>query len=757
MSEEDAAQHAPGGADKAEGSRSRGDAAGKAGDAGEQEEEHVELTPEDKVRAARSDPLFEARGTADAITANHAFESFQRSVSAAGTVGVIGGATISGGMHIYAAPTPRHQPASGPVRGDYLEQITAWYAGAPNDPEIRSTLTRRRVVVVRGMRESGRTTTALKLLAEITSGQVSWLAAESLPDVGGDGIEAGRGYLAELRSPDHRLDEATLDRLSETLRQKKAYCVLLPLAGTSGNGTVYMHDHVAPAKGSVVTARIEAAWRQAREDEAEFHKATTVLSRNTQLWDLLGADPGPAEEAWLADVIIRLADGICDWEQALASWSDLIDRRIEGWLADLPQGVDLHRNRAPVEEFALRVSLAVLNDSPAHLVAEAGELLAFELFTTANPRLEPGRNVFAQIDEHRMAATRARLRDGVLWFGDASVPAKLMAYRDDRLPVRLLAAVWSDRPNLRRPILAWLQKLSQDRRPDVWMRAALAIGLVTSWDFAYCYHEAIAVWSDSEDVKQRLVAATALNQAARAENTRAAVNTVLRAWARADKAEAMWTAAVALGYGTSDVASVLRLIYRIGVWKDGELVLIASQSVADLFLRGWFAEVVSAVDGWIGDRRIDARFLGLLTVLRLGDLRVRQIPAIGDLPVPPTARATLDDPSRADWPLLVVLASVDGELGHRLVECVWQALSSTLVSKSMRDEIGDWIRAAEKSAELLAPLCAFLKALIDDEDDAARLIDLVETLVENLDEPLAAPVAQTVRATVGAALMKLGG
>ncbi|MEY9894522.1 hypothetical protein ABIA35_008263 [Catenulispora sp. MAP12-49] len=757
MSDEEEAQQSPGGAEKPEGRRARGDAAGKAGDDAEHEEEHVELTPEDKVRAARSDPLFEARGAADAITANHAFESFQRSVSAAGPVGVIGGATISGGMHIYAAPTSRHQPASGPVRADHLEQITSWYAAAPNDPEIRSILTDRRVVVVRGMRESGRTTTALKLLTEITSGQVSWLAADSLPNAGGDGIESGHGYLAELRTADHGLDEAALDRLSETMRQRKAYCILLPSAGTSGNGTVYVHDHVAPAKGSVVTARIEAAWRQVREDEAIFRETTTVLSRDPELWGLLGVDPGPAEEAWLADVIIRLADGVCDWEQALASWSDLIDRRIESWLADLPQGVDLHRNRAPIEEFAFRVSLAVLNDSPAHLVAEAGELLAFELFTTANPRLEPGRNVFAQIDEHRMAATRARLRDGVLWFGDASVPAKLMAYRDDRLPVRLLAAVWSDRPNLRRPILSWLQKLSQDRRPDVWMRAALAIGLVTSWDFAYCYHEAIAVWSDSEDVKQRLVAATALNQAARDENTRAAVNTVLRTWARADKAEAMWTAAVALGYGTSDVASVLRLVCRIGVWNDGELVLIASQSVADLFVRGWFAEVVSAVDGWIGDRRIGARFLGLLAILRLGDLRVRQVPTVEDLPVPAAARAMLADPSRADWPLLVALASVDGELGRRLVECVWQALSSTLVSKSMRDEIGDWIRAAEKSAELLAPLRAFLQALIDDQDDAARLLDLVDTLVENLDEPLAAPIAQAMRTAVHDTAMKQRG
>ncbi|WP_194895400.1 hypothetical protein [Catenulispora pinisilvae] len=714
--------------------------------------QNVDSSPEDMIGAARSDPLSDARATPDEIAASHAYESFQRGVSAAGPVGVIGGATISGGLHIHAAGSVRGTRAFGPVRTDLLAEIISWYAAAPHDAEIRSTLRERHVVVIRGVQGSGRSTTALKLLSEFAPGQVEWLTVDSgLDDVTDARIKPGHGYLGDLGSTGRSLGEADLDRLSEDLRQREAYCVLLPPAGETGNcPAVYLREHAAPSQGTVLDQRIEAVRSQPRRVEPEAHATLTELSRDRELWALLGSDPGPAEEAWLAELITRLVAGECDRQSALGAWSELIDQRIGEWLTDLPQGVDLHRHRAAVGEFAFRLSLAVLNGSPANLVAEAGERLAWELYTTANPRLTPGRNVFTQLDDDRMARSRATLRDGAITVGDSSAPTRLLNYRDDRLPVRLLAAVWGSRPNLRRPILHWLQDLSQDRRPDVWMRAALAIGLVTSWDFAYCYHEAIEAWAGSESAKQRLVAAAALNQAARDESTGAAVATVLRTWARGDKPELMWTATVAFGYGdgASDLSTVLRLLRRVGVWEEGRLALIVSKSVSDLFARGGFEQVLEALDGWIDDPRADEHILGLLTVLRLGDLRVRQIPSIDDLPLGGQAKAALADPVRADWPLIVAVAQYGASVGRKLVECVWQALSSSLVGSAMRDEIGDWIRAADKSPELLLPLGGFLRGLIDDEDDEARLLDLVDMLAADPDEPLPLRTAHAVRAAV---------
>src|SRR5260370_37993815 len=93
------------------------------------------------------------------------------------------------------------------------------------------------------------------------------------------------------------------------------------------------------------------------------------------------------------------------------------------------------------------------------------------------------------------------------------------AYIDERMPAAVLRHVW-DMHNVRGPVTTWLQSLSYDTRPFVWMRAALAIGLLSSWDFAYTFHQLIDPWANSSDqepgcFRRRLVAAVALDAAAR--------------------------------------------------------------------------------------------------------------------------------------------------------------------------------------------------------------------------------------------------
>jgi hypothetical protein len=717
--------------------------------------ESTENTTESRISAARTDPYQDARSTPDEIAASRAYQSFQRSVSAAGpvhNVGPLGNTTVQGNFNIYTAAIAAAARTSGPVRADLIAQVVSWYAAAPEDAKLRSTLTERRLAVVRGVRRSGRSTTALKLLAEFTPGKVRRLAVESGIDESTCAqIDEGHGYLAELGPADAPADEAALDRLATRLAEQKAYCVVILPAGDSGPSLgVYLHDHIAPPRRAVFECRVEAALAEPAFAEPSNRKNLSALSRDPDLWALLGADPGPADEAWLGGLVVRIALGEVDRARALTLGVELIKGRIGEWLAALPHGIDLHRHRTAVGDFAFRLALAVLDGSPADMVAEAGERLAWDLHTTANPRLTPGRAVFTSLDEGWLAGSGACIQDGSVTVGDAPVPARLLSYRDERLPIQLLNVVWNSRPNLRGPILQWLQELSQDRRPDVWMRAALAIGLVTSWDFAYSYHEAIESWAGSDNPKQRLVAAVALEQAAHNQNTRAAVSTLLRGWARGGDATHMWTAAAAFGYGdgAADTSAVLRLLRRIGVAKDGLLAGIASDSVSELFTRGRFEEVLTAVDAWIGDTRTDEHILGLLTVLRLGDLRVRQVPSIDDLPLGIDARAALADPKRAGWPLIVAIAQYSASLGPQLIECVWQALSSTLAADTMRDEIGDWIRSAASSPELLVPLGWFLRGLIDDEDDEARLLDLVDMLAADPDEPIPLETAYAVRAAV---------
>jgi hypothetical protein len=623
------------------------------------------------------------------------------------------------------------------------------------DAELRSTLAERRLLVLSGARGSGRSTTGLKLLAEFAPGKVRRLAPASDPVEGAIAqIGEAQGYLGELRSTDAIPAEAELDRLADHLATSRAYCVLILPADVPGMvAGVYLREHVPPERFAVLDRRIEADC--AREDvaRAQHGRRLAEYAKDPQLRAILGPAPGPADEVWLADVLDRLARGEIDRAQALRSDVELVDRHIAAWLADLPQGVDLHRHRDDVSAFAFRLALTVFNDSPVDLVCEAGERLAWELYTTANPRITPGRTVFSRMDEKWLAGSRAALRDGSVTVADAEVSARLLSYQADSVAVRLLASVWGSRPNLRRPMLRWLQDLSQDRRPIVWTRAALALGLTAGWDFAYSFHEVIEVWAGSEILKQRLVAAMALDQASRGPVTGAAVRNVVQEWSNSEEEAKRWTAAAVLGSGAgaSDAAAGLRLLRRIGVWKDGRLADVASDCAAELLTRGRLEEVLASADAWIGDTRTNEHYLGLLTVIRLGDLRVRQVPNIDEFPLPAQARTALRDPLRAGWPLIVAVAGYSDRLSARLAECVWQVLSSAVAGDVMRDEVGDWIRAAVQSPDLIDPLSRFLRRLIDDEDDQARLIELVDTMAADPDEPLPEGIARAVSAVIATA------
>lgn len=718
-------------------------------------EAEPEAGSEAHIRAARQDPLSDARGAEDVIAAARAYESFQRSFSATGPVGVVGPA-IGNQFHFHSAVTRSASVAlaSGPVRAELLAGIGEWYATAPADAELRSALSGDRLVVLAGAAGSGRTTTAVRLLAEFAPGRVHRLSArQPIGEIDEDRIVAGHGYVAEPDPGGRPPTEADLDAFAARLAARAAYCVLIPAAeDEDGFAGHYLHTHRAPRPHAIFERRVESFRGRAEADgDADRAGALCGLAADPELLALLGSGPEPADEVLLAELVAAVAEGRIERAEVIESGGGLLDRHIESWLARLPEGVDLHRHRGLVDAFAFRVALAVFNESPANMVWEAGARLAWELHSTANPRLTPGRAVFSRLDEELLARqAKARLHDGAVEVADASVPARILSYREPLTAPKLLAAVWNGRPNLRRPILRWLQDLSQDRRPDVWMRAALAIGLVTSWDFAFCYHKAMEGWVGSELSKRRLVAAIALDQAARDKSTRGAVKALLKQWARSEDKEQMWTAAVVLGYetGARDTSSTLSMLRRIGVWDECELVDVASQCVADLFARGRFTEVLGAIDDWIADPRLEHHVLGLVCTLRIGFLRVRGLGNVEDLPLDEAARRRLAEPELAGWPLAVALARVSSRLGRALAECVWQVLAGSLASNVMRDEIAGWIRVADSSPGLIGPLGDFLGKLVDDADDEARLLDVVAMLVADPDEPIAADTAQAVSAAV---------
>ena len=170
------------------------------------------------------------------------FESYHRGLrhlqvdAIHGQTGIVGDANIGGDLllgdrvNVFVGGQ-RHGATPGPVRAEFLEWLRARYVPVDGYDQILELLRERRLVMVRGPAGTGRTTTALRLLDEVTNGKVARLdTAVDLRTIEANDFTEGSGYLGELpdEGTERTLGEMHLDRLSDLLGNIKCFCV--PLA-----------------------------------------------------------------------------------------------------------------------------------------------------------------------------------------------------------------------------------------------------------------------------------------------------------------------------------------------------------------------------------------------------------------------------------------------------------------------------------------------------------------------------------------------
>ena len=297
--------------------------------------------------------------------------------------------------------------------------------------------------------------------------------------------------------------------------------------------------------------------------------------------------------------------------------------------------------------------------------------------------------------------------------------------------------------NVRGLLMSWLQSLSSDPRPYVYTRAALAIGLLSSWDFSYTFDELLEPWarSSGQESRRRWVVAVALDEASRNEDVLPVVQEILEAWCRKGTWEQRWTGATALGYdlGLRDPAKALRELRKLATWEDGNLVQVASWAVAHIFALGAVTPVTGAVSSWLRDDRLRVRILGLLVILRIAGMKVSDLE---DLEMASQAGGGwMRLAERGRWPLLVALSDEDPALLAPLADLVWQLPRSAPAQAPALEVFEKWMRAGEKDRSCAGPVARFLAQLGDNDLDRARLMHLLGVLRRDQDDPLPADLA----------------
>jgi hypothetical protein len=479
--------------------------------------------------------------------------------------------------------------------------------------------------------------------------------------------------------------------------------------------------------------------------------------------------------------------GVEDVEAELAAF---LDDQIARWFSVLDAPPHGDRGERARRLTALRVALAVFDGLPSYYATSAAELLSVHLATpfvrpptrrrTASVPVPTGRPpvLTGEDDRTLVASTRLCRTRTTAAFDGVEVPAEVLRFADTRTPSALLRHMWTQRPALRRPLLAWLDELSCDKRAVVRTRAAQAAGLLCSVDFAQTFTELIepaarsplrrSAGPDEQDDEDDLAgevwrhrrefAALALDHAARDPAVQAVVQRTLRRWRR-DKNPALHsTAATALGYdvgqadlevtlgelrviGTADEAEDL-VAMRPGPLRDdwGGLLFTAGTSVARLFATGGHRRVLRTLDEWLYDSRVSLRKLAVQAVVLMVGVPVS---ALGrpeqddadDL----VLRGDLD-PGRDRWFALLALQDRHPEVVAPAADLVRGALRSPwrdVVAKVLTR----WFELAASDDAALTAVELFLPRLVVEESDRARLRGLVRQRRRTWADPLPDDVA----------------
>lgn len=691
----------------------------------------------------------------------------------------------------YYFQSSRHvAPNPGPVRSAVLKEICGRYVRVPGYASMYDALENRRLLVLVGPPASGRSTTALHLLNELSPGAVERLdPATDMCALDETSISRRRGYLGELNGSTAQPTQAQADRLASLLELQESFCVLVATP-TSTVQRVF-GDYRAPCSpppiDDLLSAHLDAELRS--EDPPNARDRLTELAKDYRVREAHGPDPRPSEVAELARLLVAHVRGEIESEDGvIRAVSAFLDRRIADWFAELQEPARREGTERTLRRAALRIALAVFDDLPRHFATTAGAELGDLLIQAWAPKLVPGRPVVAGDDDALvLALLHAEAVVDEVRYGGVAVPAEILRYRDRRTPTVLLTHVWLRQSSLRPSIVKWLDTLAVHHQQAVRIRAALAAGLLCSVDFTYTFPLLVepaatamprrtpagdgdarngeaeeAADPDQRWELRRRFAAVALDQAARDERLGKVVEATLKRWRRSSDPALRWAAAMALGYevGLRAIEQTLDELRIIGTPQELEdvanlapfartqtwdLVWVAGLSIARLFANGAQHIVLEYLLYWLRHPRRSLRQLALQAIVLIADLKMSIVIAPSGSIAGKSGHER--PPGWERWPIVLGLTEQEPDITVDLAAVLRCALHGE-ASNLMADSLTSWMRLGQSDARVLDALVAFLPWLVVDDVDRCAVRSAISDARRRWADPLRADVADCLKAAI---------
>ena len=351
----------------------------------------------------------------------------------------------------------------GPVRPEQLAAIRDRYVEVPEYTDLESALRARRLIVLIGPAGTGRSTTALHLLDDVSDGNVSRLDDPNTTQP--DHIEAGHGYLGELTPRRNEPTQVQADRLADVFERRDAFCVLVATADPLIRSAyaAYASPCSVPERRRMLALHIDA---QLRADDADGVAQQLIdLAETAELRDALGPAPRPHEVAAFAGLLVAHGRRELTQEEILVRAGGLLDSQVSEWFSGLRDSSLGERAERARRLVALRIAGAVFDDMPRHYTTDTADALSGWM---AQPPIVATGRAPAPIartlprmpdvdDDMLLETSRMQVERGTVRIhGGAAVAASILRFRDPRTPVALLRHVWDRHMWLRTPIITWL-------------------------------------------------------------------------------------------------------------------------------------------------------------------------------------------------------------------------------------------------------------------------------------------------------------
>ncbi|MGH4001682.1 MAG: hypothetical protein ACRDTJ_29945, partial [Pseudonocardiaceae bacterium] len=344
------------------------------------------------------------RGSAgDSSDEHEALEGGRQSLRPGDVTFVSGGPDqeVQFGNRYYFQSSHHVAPNPGPVRSAALKEICDRYVRVPGYATMYDALESYRLLVLVGPPASGRSTTALHLLNELSPGAVSRLdPATDVCALDETSISRRCGYLGELNGSTAQPTQAQADRLASLLERQESFCILVatPTPTVQRAFGAYRALCSPPPIDDLLSAHIDA--QLCSEDPPDASDRLTELAKDRRFRDAIGPDPRPSEVAGLAGLLVAHVRGeIGSEDEVIVAASAFLDRRIADWFAELQEPTRREGTERALRRAALRIALTVFDDLPRHFATTAGAELGDLLIQAGAPRLVPGRPVVADDED----------------------------------------------------------------------------------------------------------------------------------------------------------------------------------------------------------------------------------------------------------------------------------------------------------------------------------------------------------------------